>query len=1239
MDNRISQGFQMKAKRNFRKLLSLFSLVGAWLILGEPAYAQFASLSGKVADQGGAVVPGVTVTLIGATGSQRIGITDESGVYQFLQVSPGVYTVKAELQGFKTVVHEKVELLVDTPTKLDLKLEVGQLTQTVTVEAGVSKLNTVDATLGNPFEGQRIRQLALESRNVANLLSIQPGVTRFGEVSGARSDQSNLTLDGIDVNDQQNGKAFESVLRVTPDSVQQFRVTTSTPNATQGRSSGGQVSMITRTGTNKWHGSLYEFHRNTVTTANDFFNNRVGVKRPKLLRNLFGGSVGGPIAKDRAFFFYNYEGRRDAREESVLRTVPLASMGRGELRYNSTDGTVKTLTTSQLNALYPEVRMNPAAIAVFADAAARYPANDTSAGDGLNYSGFRFNAPLRLKQNAHTATMNFNLTRDGRQSLLLRGNYQHDLEGRAPQFLDTPSPNIWRHPAGLLAQHTWTATPKLVNTFRYGITREAFSQQGDSSNNNISFRFIYSPRAFTRALSRTTPVHNFVDDVSWVHGDHTVQFGTNIRYIRNQRNSFSNAFDSAITNPSYYASSGGVILRPISDISGSNATIQNTVTALIGRYSQYSASFNFNRDGSVMPSGQGVLRDFGTEEYEFYVQDSWHVRNNLTFTLGLRYGLNTPVYETNGFQASPDVGLGEYFELRKAGAEQSVPYNKLISVDLSGPANGKPGFYEMDKNNFAPRASFAWQPNFESGILRGIFGGPGKSVFRGGFSMLYDRVGSALAVSFDLNNTLGFSSSQVLPPNIYNVTTRPGPLFTGFNQDIRSLQRIVIPNALKFPLSNPADDNRRIEESLDDTIRSPVQYTWNFSIGREFGNGLTLEASYIGRSARNLLAQRDIMALNNLVDPQSKMDWYTAGSQLFDVRLAGTPYTQISPIAYFENLYPDTAKLRAYIQDFYPNLPSGSLTATQMIYYTVSRDGFDTPNYTLTQDAIDSAGTRSNYFYQPQYGTLSSWSTIAYSNYHAGALSIRERFKSQLTMDLNYTFSKSLDNASGSEDSAFYDAGFILNPLRPDDNYAKSDFDTTHIINANVLWEIPIGRGRTHLAGIHPILNGLLGGWQLNSIFRWNTGEPISAPRDANFWATNWNLQSNGTRIRPLETAPTKSGAHPNIFADATYAYQSFRNAKPGETGERNTLRRQGFVAMDFGLGKTWNIYESHALQLRWEVFNVTNTQRLGTLIGGATGYGLAVDPHLKTPPAEFGRYSGIQGSPRVMQFALRYDF
>ena len=290
------------------------------LLLAGSAFAQSgaSTVNGTVRDQQGNVVAGATVTLANVEKNfSRTQISNEEGGYVFTAVPPDTYRVEAEATGFKKASVTDVRALVDTPVTIDVQLEAGNISEVVSVAATTdAPLNTTDATIGTAFEGRRIEQLPLNARNPVGLLSLQPGVTRDGYVNGGRADQSNITLDGVDVNEQQSGlnintgEAFASVLRSTPDSLQEFRVTTTNANADQGRSSGAQISLITRSGSNEFHGSLYEYHRNTVTTANDFFNNKDGVERPALLRNVFGGSIGGPIVRDRLFFFYNYEGFR-----------------------------------------------------------------------------------------------------------------------------------------------------------------------------------------------------------------------------------------------------------------------------------------------------------------------------------------------------------------------------------------------------------------------------------------------------------------------------------------------------------------------------------------------------------------------------------------------------------------------------------------------------------------------------------------------------------------------------------------------------------------------------------------------------------------------------------------------------------------------------------------------------------------------------------------------------------------
>jgi hypothetical protein len=347
-------------------------------------------------------------------------------------------------------------------------------------------------------------------------------------------------------------------------------------------------------------------------------------------------------------------------------------------------------------------------------------------------------------------------------------------------------------------------------------------------------------------------VQNFTDDLSWVRGNHTFQFGTNIRIIRNQRTSFANAFDNAITNPSFYSGGAGASLStPVnnfSPISGSRSGVQNAVTALIGRFSQYTANFTFGHDGSLLTAGTPTKRSFATEEYDGYVQDVWKFRPNLTLTLGLRYGLSRPVYETNGFEVKTNIPLSDYFAKRLAGAASGVPFNDPITLNLSGPANNSTPLYNWDKNNFQPRIAAAWTPRFKSGFLGTIFGRHDESVIRGGFAITNDQYGEQLAVSFDLNNRVGFVSNFTISANTFctNKSSCAGPLFTGFGQAVRPLPKVPVPSNLIFPNQQPADNSRRIESTLDSKLVAPVNYTWNATFERQLSKGLVVQASYIG---------------------------------------------------------------------------------------------------------------------------------------------------------------------------------------------------------------------------------------------------------------------------------------------------------------------------------------------------------------------------------------------------------
>ncbi len=1239
-----------------RATMAILWTLGVILFFSPVAFAQSgtSTVSGTITDPQGNAIAGATVILSNVEKSfSRTQTSSDSGAYTFNTVPPGTYTVEVEAQGFKKAIVTNVRALIDKPTDIKIALEIGALTENVTISASAGDvlLNTQDATLGNNFVSQQITQLPLESRNVQSLLTLQPGVTRDGYVTGARSDQSNITLDGVDINEAQSNDISTPVIRLNAEAIEEFRVVTSNANAVQGRSSGAQISLITKSGTNEFHGSGFWFHRPTILTANDFFNNRAGVERPTLIRNVYGGSLGGPIKKDRAFFFYSYEGRKDRSQETVVNTVPLASLGRGELRYCrpvpagalACSNGITTLTTAQLNTIFPDVGINPAAVAALGAAAARYPANDFTVGDSradrlLNTGGFRFNASRPADYNSHAAKFDLNITE--RQNLFVRANVIYDLIGGVPAFPDTPSPNTWNHPFGIAIGHTWTATNNLVNRFTYGLTRDSFTNQGDSDANAVSFRFIFSPRNFTRTLSRKTPVQNITDDVSWLKGNHTLNFGTNIRLIRNERASFANSFDSAVTNPSFYAGAGTTQSSAVSAFSpigaGFASAVQNSVTALIGRFSQYSARFIFDQDGSILPSGSPSERRFATEEYDLYAQDTWKIRPNLTVTYGLRYGVSRPVYETNGFETKPNIPLDEYFQRRLESAAQGRPYNEPITIELSGPANNASPLYRWDKNNFQPRIGVAWSPEYEGGFLGALFG-RNKSTVRGGFAITNDYYGQQLAVTFDLNNTLGFSSNQTIAANTFNTSTRPAPLFTSFAQPVRSLPIIVVPGNVTFPRQTPADERARIESSLDENLRTPINYSWNVTFERELPAGFVVQTSYVGRMARNLLATRDIMALNNIVDPRSGIDWYTAGSQLEILRTQNIDPANVAQIPYFANLFPTNLADLLYGVGGHPGYNQTQAVYSLGFFFY----GNDWTSAQLDIDDLSVVGP--NLFYQPQYAALSAFGTIAKSNYHAGTLSVRQRLGTDFLMDFNYTFSKSLDDASGLQNSTTYGAAFILNPIRQQDNYAASDFDIRHLVNFNAVWQLPIGRGKWLLGDAGGVTNSILGGWQLSGIFRWNSGLPIFSPYDDARWATNWNVQSSAVRTQPIQTCPTRGGIDaPRLFGcDQTGAYRSFRNARPGETGDRNVFRLPGYVVLDMGLSKSfvmpWS--EGHKLQLRFEAFNVTNTQRLGDVDTSRTGFGITLDPATATPPTNWSNFTNIQGDRRVMQFGFRYEF
>src|SRR5882724_3323471 len=567
----------------------------AQLIAGSIARGQATtSIRGTVTDGSGGYVGGASVTLTNPESKiARTATTGDEGGYQFLFLPPGTYTLDVLASGFQKYEQTGLQLLVNTPVTVNVQLKVGGGKEMVTVTAEEPALNLVDASIGNSFNETQVREIPLEGRNVPDLLSLQAGVaytgnrigdkdqdTRNGAVNGARSDQSNVTLDNVDVNDQSSGYAFTSVLPVTQDSVQEFRVTTTNYGADQGQGSGAQVALVTKGGTNSFHGSAYENLRNTITSANDYLvkQSELNIGAPnkplQLNRNIFGASVGGPLRKDKLFFFANYEGTREREQQRAERVIPTPQMCQGIFRYQYVDPTTSTtktlsLSPSDLANLDPRgFGIDSAMVDLLGHTGymdktfctGKTVTNDFSAGDGLNYAGFVFRAPTKLDNDVFIVRVDYHLTANGKHSLFWRGGLNDSRNPGAP-FLpgkyqtlpgelnpSAPMQTIADHSKGFALGYIVVLSPTMVNSFHWGYTRQSFGLLGNTDQ--LWITFLGLDQGITFSQSFQLPLHNFVDDFSWTKGTHSFQFGTSIKIARDPRTSYlhSNTLAPGSTN-------------------------------------------------------------------------------------------------------------------------------------------------------------------------------------------------------------------------------------------------------------------------------------------------------------------------------------------------------------------------------------------------------------------------------------------------------------------------------------------------------------------------------------------------------------------------------------------------------------------------------------------------------------------------------------------------------------------
>ena len=462
---------------------------------------------------------------------------------------------------------------------------------TVDVSGEAETLNTTDASIGNSVNNATIQALPMEGRNVTDLLSLQPGVLylgqqtteqqdqdgRSGSVAGARSDQTNVTLDGLDDNDQQNGYAFTGVLRSTLDSTEEFRVTTTSSNADAGRSSGAQVTLVTKSGTNKFHGAAYEYNRTSFGYANDWFNKygRVAMRANRTCRAssseiLLAHRSAAPSRKTSFSFSSTMKASEPRKTRSRPALCPAPPIARETSLTNiasiPTDPTcaqtsTSTLTSAQIAALDAPCLANGVCTTPGPNAAVlaffqQYPMpNGATQGDGYNLCPILF-FPFPGSLNTSILKLDYELS--SKHHLFVRGNLQKDTQSGVEDFPgDPPSSRLEDNTKGIAAGETWTITPHIVNDVRYGYIRQGYSNRGTGQGDYTTFRFINDsstdPYYITRTSIVNVPVNNIVDNLTWTKGAHTLGFGGNWRLIHNNRGTDANSYNSATTNPYWYS--------------------------------------------------------------------------------------------------------------------------------------------------------------------------------------------------------------------------------------------------------------------------------------------------------------------------------------------------------------------------------------------------------------------------------------------------------------------------------------------------------------------------------------------------------------------------------------------------------------------------------------------------------------------------------------------------------------
>ncbi len=1133
---------------------------------------------GTVQDPSGAVVANAAVSLTNqGTGATFSTTTSAAGTYVFEAIQSGSYTVAVETAGFRKFVSRDNAVTIGQPMTVNVRLEVGAVAESVEVAASYQEIQTsTSGNFGNLLSERLIRDWPLitgaRGRNVLTLLVLQPGVVSGSNagggthVHGARDRAWNFTLDGVDINETSASGSNFSPLRTNPDSLAEFRVITSNFTAEYGRNSGGQVALITRSGTNEYHGTGFWFYRTPRLNANEWENNINAVGKRQYVQHISGGSVGGPILRDRTFFFTNVQLLKTLQTGLVSRTVYTEPARRGLFRYvrggrNGAAGGPNASVDLNGNVL-PGLNVGEYNIALndpqrlgldrtVAALIARTPSpNSFTGGDGLNTALFQFTDAEKEKQRDFVFKIDHIFNPQNTLYARIawgRQDTECDTANTGQRFFpDTPCRvNTQRHPRNLAFNWRWNPTPRLTNELVIGHNQFLFDFLIPTNDlNKVTLEApVTLPEAFYFGNQRFLRTLQFVDNLAYFRGAHSLKFGANIRYQRHTdiRGSIAGQNAGEILN----FSTGVNTVDPATfgipadiNVTFDRPVFQTHINFLLGRVGSISRGFIAEGDRFV-PS----LYDFAARfpEHDFYVQDTWKLRKNLTVDLGLRWEIKLAPTDPLNRIKHPDQPM-------TAG---SPPSNTIRWVD--GP------LYDDDWNSLSPSVGLAWDPT-----------GRGKTSIRTNYRLAYDRVQTFVLSSAVFQNLPGLTQ---------------GVVYQDYGQAggrLPNAPHVPAPAVKPSELTQPPAFSANSINVVDPALRSPVTHQWALGVQHEIAGRTVIEATYIGRRAYGLLGAHR---------PNQAEIFRNGFLEAFNVVKAGGNSDLMNRI-----LVADSRRLtnetgsQMVRRLFAGTLDLNSVGALASALGTRIQSG---------RSVTDLSGVGPFLFIPfPQFsGGVVVIDSNDFSTYHALELQFQRRLSRGIAYRASYTLAKSLDTRSfdptfdlantGNAQSAT-STPFDLSNRKL--NYARSDFDRTHVLQSDWLWELPFGKSRTRWT------DKVTGGWQIIGVLRLQTGRPLTVYSGSNTVSSNVQTPANCGGCRKTDG---------RVFDDAASGLKWYLNPAeraqfstpgPGQWGDtgRNFLNGPGFFNLDLGVIKRIYWKERWNVELRADTTNLTNSPSFG---------------------------------------------